>query len=133
MAKQSVAVGENLPDGGSVTATPISSTDSASSHSDGERTPEDDATLTSKMIRKQRKEAVKAQKRERRAKRMGNAPESGRKPCDLCSKEVDLLVRGTITSGPHCFIEPPPWVLLFLCRNKPSSEKSVRMRNVHSD
>ena len=27
---------------------------------------------------------------------MGNAPELGRKPCDLCSKEVDLLVRCTI-------------------------------------
>ena len=27
---------------------------------------------------------------------MGNAPELGRKPCDLCHKDVDLLVRCTV-------------------------------------
>lgn len=48
-------------------------------------------------LRKQRKEAVKAQKQARKLKRMGIAPSDvGRKPCDLCSNEVDLLIRCTI-------------------------------------
>lgn len=53
-------------------------------------------TMTKKMLRQQHKEAVKAAKRDRRAKRTGNAPEAGRKPCDLCQREVDLLVRCTV-------------------------------------
>lgn len=49
-----------------------------------------------KALRKQRKEAVKAQKRARKLKRMGIAPNDvGRKPCDLCSTQVDLLIRCT--------------------------------------
>ena len=41
-----------------------------------------------------RKAAKKAQKAEKRAKREGNAPESaGRKPCDLCERGMDLLIR----------------------------------------
>ena len=50
-----------------------------------------------KASRKQHKEAVKAQKRERRLKREGNASaDVGRKTCDLCTSRVDLLVRCTI-------------------------------------
>ena len=53
-----------------------------------------------KALRIQHKEAVKAKKQERRMKRMGNAPkEVGRKPCDLCDTEVDLLIRCTIDEG----------------------------------
>lgn len=54
-----------------------------------------------KVLRKQRKETVKAQKRERRAKREGEAPELGRKPCDLCKREVDLLIRCTIDESQY--------------------------------
>jgi hypothetical protein len=50
-----------------------------------------------KALRKQHKDAVKAQKRERRLKRMGNASSDvGRKPCDLCDRNVDLLIRCTV-------------------------------------
>ena len=50
-----------------------------------------------KALRKQRKEAVKAMKQERRLKRMGNAPKDvGRKACDMCGKRVDLLIRCTV-------------------------------------
>mmetsp|Transcript_2545 Transcript_2545/g.4353 ORF Transcript_2545/g.4353 Transcript_2545/m.4353 type:complete len:295 (-) Transcript_2545:13-897(-) len=47
------------------------------------------------MDRRKHKEAVKAQKAARRAKRMGQDVESGRKPCDLCANRVDLLIRCT--------------------------------------
>ena len=62
-------------------------------------TTTDDATtpvLTKKELRQQHKQAVKAQKQQQRAKRMGNAPELGRKPCDLCCHQVDLLIRCTV-------------------------------------
>ena len=50
-----------------------------------------------KALRKQHKEAVKSQKQERRLKRMGEASSDvGRKPCDLCDKNVDLLIRCTV-------------------------------------
>merc|ERR1711865_319121 len=56
-----------------------------------------DPKALKKMLRKQRKDSVKAQKQERRLKREGNtSPEVGRKPCDVCSKEVDMLIRCTI-------------------------------------
>jgi len=42
--------------------------------------------------RRAHKEAVKAQKAERRARREG-AVSAGQKPCDVCAKDVDLLVR----------------------------------------
>lgn len=55
------------------------------------------ATTDKKALRKQHKEAVKAKKRERRMKRMGQAPaDVGRKPCDLCAARVDLLIRCTV-------------------------------------
>jgi hypothetical protein len=60
-------------------------------------TPPTTEILDEKALRKQHKEAVKAQKRERRLKRMGQASEDvGRKPCDLCGKQVDLLIRCTV-------------------------------------
>ena len=40
-----------------------------------------------------RKAAKKAAKLERRARRQGAIAGAGRKPCDLCAREVDLLVR----------------------------------------
>jgi hypothetical protein len=44
----------------------------------------------------ERKAAKKAKKAERRAQRQGNGdPMAGRKPCDVCSKPVNLLVRCT--------------------------------------
>eukprot|EP00959_Pyramimonas_sp_CCMP1952_P346643 7260187-Pyramimonas_sp.AAC.1 len=47
-----------------------------------------------------RKEAKKAQKALARAKREGNAPESaGQKPCDLCERGVDLLIRCQVRGG----------------------------------
>ena len=50
-----------------------------------------------KLLRKQHKEAVKVQKQEKRLKREGNTPSDvGRKLCDLCTKEVDMLIRCTI-------------------------------------
>jgi hypothetical protein len=54
--------------------------------------------LTKKqLLRKQRKDDVKIKKQERRLKREGNAsPDVGRKPCDLCFKNVDMLIRCTI-------------------------------------
>lgn len=80
--------------------TPISTTNSVSSSNnasiDGSTAEAVPKQMTQKELRKQHKEAVKAQKQERRDKRMGNAPELGRKPCDLCQNEVDLLVRCTV-------------------------------------
>ncbi len=62
--------------------------------SSGSQSPE---ILDKKALRKQHKEAVKAQKRERRLKRMGKADSDvGRKACDLCGKRVDLLIRCTV-------------------------------------
>ena len=85
MAKQQLQVLGNDDDAGSVGT--ITSTTSSGS-------PE---ILDKKALRKQHKEAVKAQKRERRLKRMGQAPSDvGRKPCDLCGKRVDLLIRCTV-------------------------------------
>merc|ERR1711865_1225384 len=56
-----------------------------------------DPKALKKMLRKQRKDSVKAQKQERRLKREGTtSPEVGRKPCDVCSKEVDMLIRCTM-------------------------------------
>jgi hypothetical protein len=54
--------------------------------------------LTKKqLLRKQRKDDVKIKKQERRLKREGNSsPDIGRKSCDICSKEVDMLIRCTI-------------------------------------
>merc|ERR1719491_2663331 len=50
-----------------------------------------------KVSRKQRKEAVKLKKQQRRLKREGKtSPEVGRKACDICSTEVDMLIRCTI-------------------------------------
>jgi hypothetical protein len=44
----------------------------------------------------ERKAAKKVKKAERRAQRQGNGdPRAGQKPCDLCSKSVNLLVRCT--------------------------------------
>ena len=57
---------------------------------------DDDPEESKKPIRQQHKEAVKVLIQQKRAKKMGDAPELGRKPCDLCTKEVDLLVRCTI-------------------------------------
>jgi hypothetical protein len=58
---------------------------------------DNDDNNNKKALRKQHKEAVKAQKRERRLKRMGNAPSDvGRKACKLCDKNVDLLIRCTV-------------------------------------
>lgn len=57
--------------------------------------PPTEVALTKQELRKQHKETVKANKQQRRAKRMGNAPELGRKPCDLCTRQVDLLIRCT--------------------------------------
>ena len=56
-----------------------------------------DPKALKKLLRTQRKESVKAQKRERRLKREGNtSPEVGQKSCDLCDKSVDMLIRCTI-------------------------------------
>jgi len=87
---QTTAVGSN---GGTIRVS------SDEEEQDAER--EEDSVLDpkalKKMLRKQRKESVKAQKQERRLKREGNTtPEVGRKPCDVCSKEVDMLIRCTI-------------------------------------
>eukprot|EP00751_Fragilariopsis_kerguelensis_P045758 CAMPEP_0170994960 /NCGR_PEP_ID=MMETSP0736-20130129/11285_1 /TAXON_ID=186038 /ORGANISM="Fragilariopsis kerguelensis, Strain L26-C5" /LENGTH=236 /DNA_ID=CAMNT_0011420979 /DNA_START=491 /DNA_END=1201 /DNA_ORIENTATION=+ len=50
-----------------------------------------------KVSRKQRKEAVKLKKQQRRLKREGKtSPEVGRKACDVCTTEVDMLIRCTI-------------------------------------
>ena len=46
-----------------------------------------------------RKAAKKAAKANRRARREGNAS-GGQKACDLCSRDVDLLVRCQIDSSP---------------------------------
>uniref|UniRef100_A0A0G4HJP3 Uncharacterized protein n=1 Tax=Chromera velia CCMP2878 TaxID=1169474 RepID=A0A0G4HJP3_9ALVE len=47
-----------------------------------------------------RKLRKKRLKEERRAKREGRAPKDvGRKSCDLCSKEVDLLIRCTVDAS----------------------------------
>jgi hypothetical protein len=48
-----------------------------------------------KKLRKERKKEAKAMKR---AKREGKLKDVGRKPCDLCTKQVDLLVRCTVDS-----------------------------------
>lgn len=89
MAKQQMQVlgGVGDDDAGSVgTITSTTSSNSPSAE-----------ILDKKALRKQHKEAVKAQKRERRLKRMGQAPSDvGRKACDLCGKRVDLLIRCTI-------------------------------------
>ena len=56
-----------------------------------------DPKALKKMLRKQRKDSVKAQKQERRLKREGNtSQEVGRKQCDLCDNSVDMLIRCTI-------------------------------------
>ena len=63
---------------------------------DGEELVLDPKALK-KLLRKQRKDSVKAQKQERRLKREGKTTqEVGRKECDLCDKSVDLLIRCTI-------------------------------------
>ena len=54
------------------------------------------APLSKKELRRQHKQAVKAQKAARRAKRMGQDVESGRKACQLCEQRVDLLIRCTV-------------------------------------
>lgn len=47
--------------------------------------------------RRARKEAVKAQKAQRRLQRQGQQePDVGRKPCDLCQRMADTLIRCTI-------------------------------------
>mmetsp|Transcript_3531 Transcript_3531/g.8424 ORF Transcript_3531/g.8424 Transcript_3531/m.8424 type:complete len:230 (+) Transcript_3531:467-1156(+) len=72
----------------------ISVVTTASAASSGSPAPE---VLDKKALRKQHKEAVKAQKRERRLKREGKADSDvGRKACDLCGKRVDLLIRCTV-------------------------------------
>lgn len=43
----------------------------------------------------ERKAAKKLKKLQRRAKRQGLDPESSRKPCNMCGKESDLLIRCT--------------------------------------
>ena len=62
----------------------VSSASSAESASDGSADPDPRAV---------RKAAKKAAKLERRARRQGAIAGAGRKPCDLCAREVDLLVR----------------------------------------
>ena len=87
MAKQQEQVGGGDDD--TISVGTITSIDSS-----GSLSPK---ILDKKALRKQHKEAVKAQKRERRLKRMGEAPSDvGRKACDLCDKRVDLLIRCTI-------------------------------------
>jgi len=65
-----------------------------------------DPKALKKMLRTQRKESVKAQKRERRLKREGNTtPEVGRKECELCEKPVDMLIRCTIdATQQYCMV-----------------------------
>jgi len=49
------------------------------------------------QARKEHKKAIKQMKAERRLKRSGQAdPALTRKPCDLCTKNVDLLIRCTV-------------------------------------
>ena len=49
--------------------------------------------------RSARKAAKKASKAERRAKREGTAGPIGQKACDLCMREVDLLIRCQLDSA----------------------------------
>ena len=44
--------------------------------------------------RKARKEEVKAQKADKRARREGHVPDDyGQKPCSVCKQQKDLLIR----------------------------------------
>lgn len=62
-----------------------------SARSDKPQLPKNSEEFGEKALRKQRRKEVKA---ERRRKREGNAdPNVGRKPCTVCSKQSDLLVR----------------------------------------
>jgi len=68
----------------------ISSTSSSSSSSSKKNNPK-------ALARKEHKKAIKQMKAERRLKRSGQAdPALTRKPCDLCTKNVDLLIRCTV-------------------------------------
>jgi len=87
-AKRKAQARQSLDDGADSDATDATGSTGALS---------DSATLDKKARRRQHKEDVKAQKRERRLKRTGNASSDvGRKACDLCHKRVDLLVRCTV-------------------------------------
>lgn len=49
------------------------------------------------LARKEHKKAIKQMKAERKLKRSGQAdPSQYRKPCDVCTKNVDLLIRCTV-------------------------------------
>ena len=55
--------------------------------------------------RKARKEEVKAQKADKRARREGHVPDNyGQKPCSICKQQKDLLIRqGNGTEETCCY------------------------------
>ena len=53
--------------------------------------------------RKARKDEVKAQKAEKRARREGHVPDDyGQKPCSVCKQQKDLLIRQGNSIGEAC-------------------------------
>eukprot|EP00931_Biecheleriopsis_adriatica_P101293 TRINITY_DN76463_c0_g1_i1.p1 TRINITY_DN76463_c0_g1~~TRINITY_DN76463_c0_g1_i1.p1 ORF type:complete len:307 (-),score=62.13 TRINITY_DN76463_c0_g1_i1:17-937(-) len=60
---------------------------------------ESEIEVDKKTARRQRKQALKAERRAKRAQSSEEAIAAKRKPCDLCSKPVDLLVRCTCDSS----------------------------------
>merc|ERR1712161_120630 len=80
---------------------PFTSAKTKTSDDDDDDNDEYKEKLTEKeqkiVLRKQHKEAVKLKKQQRRLKREGKtSPEVGRKACDVCSTDVDMLIRCTI-------------------------------------
>eukprot|EP00435_Cladocopium_sp_Y103_P018668 s4083_g4.t1 len=75
-----------------------------SGRSEGEALEEGTKRDAKSAARKERKAALKAMKRERRAQSPKDKADAKRKPCDKCNRRVDLLVRCRIDVSQKWFM-----------------------------